>query len=108
MINADCHTLGPPFVGANLNTLLYCSARNWPRWQGGYTSMSPQELNQNRQPCGGFSASPCSHSLAKVFVFKGVKTRDSVGSPDNTQRASFRNSQEHKQTTALVCLNEDC
>lgn len=61
------------------------------------TSVPSQELNENHHPRGRLSVSPCSHSLAKVFVFKEVQSRDSLGSPGNTQRASFRNSQKHKQ-----------
>lgn len=78
-----------PFMGANLNTMLYCSAHTGHGGKEGDFHVSPG--------IGGFSVSPCSHSLAKVLSLRVSNPETAWVLPIILKRASFRNSQEHKQ-----------
>lgn len=65
-------------------------------------------LYQNHQPLGGFPVSPCSHSLAKVFVFKGVNPETAWVLQIILEGQALGTAKNTNKTTALICLNGGC
>lgn len=69
-------------------------------------TLSGSELRH--QPFGGFSAPPCSHSPAKVSVFKGANPETAWVLQIILKGQVLGTAKNTNKTTALICLNGNC